>query len=55
MPRGVKRVAEVDAATASARPKKTIKTSHEADAPKAKAQAAAKATKGKKVRPSLTD
>ena len=49
MPRGVKRVAEDDAGTTSTRPKKTAKTTHEEGAPKAKAQAAAKETKRKKV------
>jgi len=51
MPRGVKRVAEDDAGATSARPKKTAKTSHEVGAPRAKAQAAVKETKRKKVRP----
>jgi len=54
MPRGVKRAAEDDGAATSTRPKKTAKTSHEKDAPKAKAQAAAKETRGKKVRPLST-
>ena len=51
MPRGVKRAAEDDVAATSTRPKKTAKTSHEKGAPKVKAQAAAKETKGKKVKP----
>src|SRR5258708_4020101 len=51
MPRGVKRAAEDDAGATSTRPKKTAKMSHEKSAPKAKAEATAKETKGKKVRP----
>jgi hypothetical protein len=51
MPRGVKRVAEDDAPTTSRRTRKTAKTSHEEDAPKAigKSSVKVKETKGKKV------